>query len=393
MRTITSQADIPAAMKRSSFSRADEAHMRRALALAARGTGNASPNPLVGAVIVRDGRVIGEGWHRRYGEKHAEAEAVDAASAAGESVAGTDMYCTLEPCCFTGPGKHQPPCTDLIVSSGIRRLFLANRDPHPAVNGEGIRVLRQAGVEVFTGLLEERGEELNEGFFTYQRLCRPFVHLKIAQSLDGRIAAGSGDAKWITDETARRRVHRMRARYDAVLIGSGTAAADDPELTVRLARGRNPARVVLDSRLSLPETSKLLSLPDRDKTLVVCGAGADPARVRKFEEAGVTVLALAPQAAAGGGLPLGAVLEALAGRGIRSVLVEGGSKIFTAFLREGLWDRISIFIAPILMGGGVDAVGNLGVEKVRDALRLGKVRVRRLGDQLLVEGRNVHGNR
>lgn len=390
-------------MKRASFSRADEAHMRRALALAARGTGNASPNPLVGAVIVRDGRVIGEGWHRRYGEKHAEAEAVDAASAAGESVAGADMYCTLEPCCFTGPGKHQPPCTDLIVSSGIRRLFLANRDPHPAVNGEGIRVLRQAGVEVFTGLLENRGEELNEGFFTYQRLCRPFVHLKIAQSLDGRIAAGSGDAKWITDETARRRVHRMRARYDAVLIGSGTAAADDPELTVRMVRGRNPARVVLDSRLSLPETSKLLALPDRDKTLIVCGAGADPARIRKLEEAGVTVLTLPQEAAASagglparpadGGLPLGAVLEALAGRGIRSVLVEGGSKIFTAFLREGLWDRISIFIAPILMGGGVDAVGSLGVERVRDALRLGKVRVRRLGDQLLVEGRNVYGNR
>jgi diaminohydroxyphosphoribosylaminopyrimidine deaminase/5-amino-6-(5-phosphoribosylamino)uracil reductase len=362
--------------------------MRRALDIARRGAGYTSPNPLVGAVLVKNGQIIGEGWHHRYGDKHAEAEAVDAAAAAGESVAGADMYCTLEPCCFTGPEKHQPPCTDLIISNGIARVFIANRDPHPKVSGEGIRILARAGVRVHEGILAEEGESLNEGFFTYQRLCRPFVHLKIAQSLDGRIAAASGDARWITDEKARRRVHRMRAGRDAVLVGSGTILADDPELTVRHCRGRNPCRVVLDSRLSMPDTARILQLPDRERTFVFCGPDADPDRIGDLRKRGIQVCAVsaADPLSTAEGLSLRKVLDQLGIIGIRSVLVEGGSKIFTAFLREGLFDKISIFIAPIILGCGVDAVGGLDVSRVRNALRLRNVRIRRIGDQTLVEG-------
>jgi diaminohydroxyphosphoribosylaminopyrimidine deaminase/5-amino-6-(5-phosphoribosylamino)uracil reductase len=382
------------------FTLKDRLYMRRALTLARRGTGYTSPNPLVGAVLVKDGRIIGEGWHRRYGGKHAEAEAVDAAAGAGESPDGADLYCTLEPCCFTGRCKHQPPCTDLIIKTGISRVFIANRDPHPRVNGEGVRILEKAGIEVRSGLLAEEGEDLNEGFFTYQRLRRPFVHLKIAQSLDGRIAAASGDARWITDEKARRLVHRMRAARDAVLVGRGTVLADDPELTVRLCPGRNPLRVILDSRLALPETAKIFNLPDRERTLVICAQDADPVRYKAFRQKGIEThmvpdngISPVREEKAGvrdsrtrKGLDPEKVLVFLGRLGIRSVLIEGGSEIFTSFLGRGLFDKISIFIAPIIMGRGVDAAGDLGVLRVADALRLRDIRSRRIGDQTLIEG-------
>jgi diaminohydroxyphosphoribosylaminopyrimidine deaminase/5-amino-6-(5-phosphoribosylamino)uracil reductase len=363
--------------------------MERALVLARRGAGNTSPNPLVGAIIARDGRVLGEGWHRRYGGKHAEAEALDAVCATGQSLAGADLYCTLEPCCFTGPLKRQPPCTQGIITSGIRRVVIANQDPHPAVNGKGIRVLREAGIIVQTGLLSAAGEKLNQDFFTFHRRNRPFVHLKIAQTLDGRIAAPGGDARWITDTAARRLVHRLRSHYDAVLVGRGTVLADDPELTVRLVKGRNPLRVVLDSRLSLPDTAKLLSLPDREKTLIIC-SGEHP-RIQNLRDCGVGVLPL-ENGVPGAGLPLGAVLTALGERGVRSILVEGGGSIFSAFLRAGLWDRISVFIAPMILGDGINGVSGLAPASIGDALELEDVSTRRIGNQLLFEGSHVYRN-
>ncbi|GHV74393.1 riboflavin biosynthesis protein RibD [Spirochaetia bacterium] len=368
------------------FSDFDRCCMKRALALAWRGIGKTSPNPMVGAVIARDGRIIGEGWHRRYGGKHAEAEALGAGPAAG----GT-LYCTLEPCCFTAPDKHQPPCAELVIKSGIRRAVIAGIDPFGRVNGAGIAMLREAGIVVETGLCAEAEAELNRGYHTMQRQGRPFVHLKIAQSLDGRIAAPEGAStkvaagdRWITDTAARKIVHRMRAEYDAVLVGRGTVLADDPELTVRLVRGQNPLRVILDSRLGLSDGAKVLGLPDREKTVVVCDQAA-PDRIAKLRGMGVEVICLP-------GLPLGAVLDALGARGVRSVLVEGGSRIFSSFLREGLWDRITVFIAPIILGDGVSAVSGLGIGTIRDALRLGNVSFRRVGDQLLFEGNHVYGN-
>ena len=377
------------------FSNFDIKCMSRAISLAKRGTGKCSPNPLVGAVIAKNNTIIGEGWHRQYGGKHAEAEALDSLLAAGKSPAGADLYCTLEPCCFNAPDKHQPPCTGLIIKSAIRRVFFANFDPNPKVNGRGKRMLEKAGVAVQSGLLSAQGETLNEGFFAFQRLGRPFVRLKIAQSLDGRIAAlgenpktsvensASRERSWITDEAARRMVHCLRSRHDAVLIGRGTALADDPELTVRLARGPNPLRAVLDSRLSLPDSARLLALPDREKTMIFCCAEADPKRISSLRDKGVQVVPIE------GGLALPSVLAALAERGVRSVFVEGGSAVFTAFLKEGLWDKIAVFIAPLLLGQGISAVGDLEISAVKNALRLSNVSIKRIGNQVLFEGSRI----
>ncbi|GHV19991.1 riboflavin biosynthesis protein RibD [Spirochaetia bacterium] len=376
------------------FSDFDQHCMKRALTLARRGLGKTSPNPMVGALIAREGRILGEGWHRRYGGKHAEAEAITAAAAAGETVAGATLYCTLEPCCFTAPDKHQPPCAELVIKNGVRRVVIASLDPHRRVNGAGAAMLRKAGINVETGLCAAAEMELNRAYRTFQRTGRPFVHLKIAQTLDGRIAAPKAAAhedpvqadRWITDEAARKIVHRMRAEYDAVLVGKGTVLADDPELTVRLVRGRNPLRVILG--LGLPEGSKVLTLPDRKNTLVICAAADGAATLRDM---GVDVICLDADSTEGG-LPLQPVLEALGARGVRSVLVEGGSRIFSSFLREGLWDRITVFIAPIILGDGVDAVSGLGINTIRDALRLTDVSFRRVGDQLLFEGNHVYRN-
>ncbi|MCL2761916.1 MAG: bifunctional diaminohydroxyphosphoribosylaminopyrimidine deaminase/5-amino-6-(5-phosphoribosylamino)uracil reductase RibD [Treponema sp.] len=404
-------------------------YMKRAFALAGRGMGKTAPNPMVGAVLVKKGRIIGEGWHRYYGGLHAEAEAVQAALAAGLSPAGADLYCTLEPCCFDAPGKHQPPCTTLIIKNKIKRVYIANLDPNPRVSGKGITILEKAGITVVSGLCAEAGEELNRAFFTFHRAGRPFVHLKMAQTLDGRIAAPNGSARWISDEAARRMVHRLRSEYDAVLIGRGTALADDPELTVRLVKGRNPRRVILDSRLAIPETAKLFSLPDPEKTIIVHSHNANPRKAANLHSLGVELIPIISRQGAeaqrtqrgrkvGGGvlrnnaaiylpsssafsasprlcesssqaLPLQEVLAALGERGIQSILVEGGAGIFASFLREGLWDRLSIIIAPIMLGGGLNAVSGLGIDSMDQVLRFKNGVFRRIGSQIMFEARSL----
>ena len=368
------------------FSFFDFSCMKRAFALARRGRGKTSPNPMVGAVLAKDGRVIGEGWHRYYGGAHAESEAVRSALAAGISPNGADLYCTLEPCCFNAPDKHQPPCTDLIVKNNIKNVFIANLDPNPKVSGKGAAILEEAGVKVNTGLCSEAGEELNRAFFAFHRKGRPFVHLKAAQSLDGRIAAQDGSARWISDEAARRMVHRLRGDYDAVLVGRATALADDPELTVRLAKGRNPRRIVLDSGLALRETAKMLSLTDKSKTIIFHANDADAEKAAKLRSLGAELIPVKP---ASNGLPLKKVLAELGKRGIQSVLVEGGAGVFSSFLREGLWDRISIFIAPVILGGGVNVFSNLGFASMDQAMRLENGSFRRIGGQSLFEVSNI----
>ena len=402
--------------------------LRRALELAWKGRGKVSPNPMVGAVLVKDGKIIGEGFHRTYGGKHAEAWAIEDAKRKGFSVEGADLYCTLEPCCFTGPEKHQPPCTDLLIRNRIKRVFLCTLDPHPRVRGKGVRILQEAGIEVQVGILASQALSLNEGFFTYQILGRPFVHLKIAQSIDGRIAALEGDSRWITDERARKMVHRLRATYDAVLVGKNTARVDDPELTVRLVQGRNPYRIVLDTHLELPLSSRIFHLPDPQRTIVVAetptalpegfhsevwGSEAlysealnsavlnsevravQSARAsfekkrRSLEALGVRVLEVAQKRQPTGLLDLSAVLSRLGELGIRSILVEGGAKVFTSFLREGLFDRITFFIAPMVIGKGIEGIGDLGIRKIAEHLRFEGVRFRRLGNQLVLDGYRV----
>ena len=330
--------------------------------------------------------MIGEGFHARHGARHAEAAALDACS---ESPRGAHLYCNLEPCAASYPGKLTPPCATRIMRAGIGRVTIATLDPNPRVCGAGVRLLREAGIAVTVGAEAEAALRLNVPFFTAVHYRRPYVHLKIAQSLDGRIATRGGDARWITDAAARRIVHRMRAEHDAILVGRETALCDDPRLTVRdVEADERPAampwRVVLDSRLALSASSRLAGDEHAARTIVLTTAQADPARRRELIDRGVQVHEVA--AGAGGRPDIDAVLLALHDHGIRSLLVEGGGAVYTSFLRAGRFDRLTVFVAPLLIGDGVAAVGDLGNERVGDALRLQGVTTTNVNDQVIVSG-------
>lgn len=361
--------------------------MKRAFALAKLGAGRTSPNPMVGALLVREGRIIGEGWHKQYGGIHAEEAALLDAKARGESPSGAALYCTLEPCSFEAPDKHRRPCTGLIIENGVKNVFIAALDPNPRVNGGGVRALKNAGISVETGLLAEAEEELNRGFRTFWRLGRPFVHIKLASSIDGRIAAASGDSRWISCETSRKQTHRWRSFYDAVLVGSGCLAADDPELSVRLVKrgfkARQPLRVLLDSRLSIKEDAKILGAGEKGgKVIVFCAHNSDAAKRERLLALGAELVELERQK---NGLPLAEVLKNLAGRGVRSVLVEGGAAVAGSFLREALWDRLSVFFAPLILGGHFGAVSGFAPRLVSEGIELGPLVARRSGTDILIE--------
>ena len=360
--------------------------MQRALQLAERGRGRTSPNPLTGCVVVKEARVIGEGFHERHGARHAEAAALDACR---ESPRGAHLYCNLEPCARDYPGKLTPPCAVRITRAGVSRVTVGTLDPNPHVSGAGIRRLRAAGVEVTVGVHAEAALRLNLPFFTAMHYRRPFVHLKAAQSLDGRIATRSGDSRWITDTAARRMVHRLRAEHDAILVGRGTALRDDPRLTVRGVEPDSlpasmPWRVVLDGRLSLPADARLASDEHARRTMVLTTASADPARRQALAARGVQVHAVTADGC--GRLHVDAVLQTLYGCGIRSLLVEGGAAVYTSLLRAGRFDRLTVFVAPLLIGAGVEVVGDLGSERIADAVRLQGVTTAMIDDQVVVSG-------
>lgn len=354
----------------------DERWMRRALRLAARARGRTAPNPMVGAVVVSDGRVVGEGWHHRAGEPHAE---VLAFAQAGTAAAGGTLYVTLEPCCHYG---RTPPCTQGVLASGVQRVVMAMLDPFPKVAGGGHRLLREAGLEVESGVLENEARTLNRGYLQAVEHQRPWFTLKIAMTLDGKIATRTGDSRWVTGEAARRHVHRLRNWNDAVLIGSGTALADDPQLTARLPGGRNPVRVVVDTRGRLTGRSVLAATACDVRTLVAVGPDVDGT---SLERCGVEVLHLPLR---GRHVDLVVLARALASRGLHSVLCEGGALLGGALMDAGLVDEVVWFVAPKLVGG-IEAPGPLGgggVEKMNDALRLDQMRVRRFGEDLAVSG-------
>jgi diaminohydroxyphosphoribosylaminopyrimidine deaminase/5-amino-6-(5-phosphoribosylamino)uracil reductase len=363
-------------------------HMRRALRLAARGRGRTLPNPLVGAVLVRDGVVVGEGWHRVCGGPHAEIEALRAAGAAAR---GATLYVTLEPCCHHG---RTGPCTEAIIAAGVARVVAAMEDPNPLVAGKGYRVLEAAGIAVESGVLEDEARRLNQGHVTRVTKGRPWVTLKLAATLDGRIAAPDGDARWVSCAESRRRVHRMRAEHDAVAVGAGTVRQDDPQLTVRDRSGRTrrqqPLRIVFDGALELSPEARLLRAGG-GAVLVVASSAADVAAEARLTAAGARVLRVPAEATAGrpGDVDLPAALRALADVGLTSVLVEGGSQLATALLRAGLVDRLAVFLAPKLMGGkdSVPMFGALGVERMDDVLPLLDAQVSRSGVDVLVTGR------
>ena len=389
------------------YGAAEEIYMRRALELAERGRGRVSPNPLVGCVLENEGQIVGEGWHRQAGEPHAEAEALHAA---GPLAAGATAYVTLEPCAHHG---RTPPCTEALIEAGVHKVVVAAYDPNPKVNGAGVRRLREAGIEVVTGVLQDEAHRQNNVFRTNQLLGRPFVLYKSALSLDGKVALSNGPARWISGEAARARVHQWRDEYDAVAVGIGTVLADDPQLTTRLqgltkstlsgapvdsaaplAPGRTPIKVIFDSDLRTPPGARLFEpgpggAPAR--VIVVAGDGAlqrNPdatPQLRALLKRGADVI-LVPEE--GGRPQLKAALGELLERGVTSLLLEGGGQLAWAFLEAELIDRVAWFLAPILLGG-TGTPGPLtggGTTSLEDAVRLPDLAVEVVGADLLVTG-------
>ncbi|MBA2646003.1 MAG: bifunctional diaminohydroxyphosphoribosylaminopyrimidine deaminase/5-amino-6-(5-phosphoribosylamino)uracil reductase RibD [Pyrinomonadaceae bacterium] len=347
----------------------DERMMRRALELAALGSGQVSPSPLVGCVIVdKDSEVVGEGFYRYEGVKHAETLALEQA---GERARGTTAYVSLEPHSHTG---RTPPCTLALIKAGVTRVVAPIEDPNPLVSGRGFTHLRDAGLEVSVGLMAREATQLNEKYIHFMRHRRPFVHLKLACSLDGRIATRTGDARWITGEESRRRVHELRHEYDAILVGAGTVAADNPLLTDRstLTRRRPLVRVVLDEHLTVSPESNLAQTAREFPLAVFASAQADSRRAAALEATGVEIVR-----DESGGRNLIAVLDELGRRSLLSVLVEGGASIAAKFLEAGLVNKVSFFIAPLIIGGNdaKPAVAGRGAETIADALKLNDVEV------------------
>lgn len=359
----------------------DEVYMRRALELAALATGRTSPNPLVGAVVVKDGAVVGEGYHHRAGTPHAE---VHALRQAGESARGGTLYVTLEPCNHHG---LTPPCTRAVINAGVKRCVVALEDPNPLVNGRGLSTLEQAGIVIETGLLQAEAEKQNEVFIKYICSGLPFVTLKTAMTLDGKIASHSGDSKWITSEPARHWVHQLRDRSDAILVGIGTVLADDPRLNTRLndREGRDPVRLIVDGRLDLPVNSQIASSSKQQTTLVFTSEKADPRRAKRLEQLGLEVITIdgAPD-----DLNLEQVLQIAAHRKLCSVLVEGGGSINASLLKYNLIDKLYWFIAPKIIGGAKapSPVEGSGCKNMADAIEVEDLQITFIGQDILATG-------
>ena len=358
----------------------DEFYMKQAIQLARRGRGKVHPNPYVGAVIVKHDQILSQGYHACFGGPHAEIDAISKLSP-GELKNAT-LYVNLEPC--THHGKT-PPCTDAILRSGIRKVVIGMADPNPMVHEKGIRKLMQSGIEVKTSILEKDCLELNEVYIKSLKKKRPFVTLKIAQTLDGKIATSSGVSRWITSPDSRKRVHKMRNESDAVLIGINTVIQDNPELTVRLGRGRQIKKIVLDSRLRIPDKARILTNDAPESTILVTTSNASPERIKALQEKGVEIWVL--KADPQGQVNLKSLWEKCFKQGIYSILVEGGKEIFTSVLKSGEADRIVLFTAPKLFGEGIASLGNLGVSDPNSALTFPQFRWQKCGTDMVFDGR------
>jgi diaminohydroxyphosphoribosylaminopyrimidine deaminase/5-amino-6-(5-phosphoribosylamino)uracil reductase len=362
------------------MSDSDAAWMEEALALAERGRGGVEPNPLAGAVIVRDGRLVGQGWHARFGGPHAEVEAIERA---GEDARGSTLYVTLEPCCHYG---KTPPCTDAILKAGIRRVVAAIGDPNPLVGGKGLRQLTNAGITVELGCRAAEARQINAPYLKLLATGRPYVHAKWAMSLDGKIATRQFQSKWLTGDAARRDSHRLRARMDAIIVGAGTIRHDDPSLTARPAGVRTLFRIVLASEADVPLECQLIASARESPVIVVVGPQVDPTRREALQRAGCEVLIMP---ASQGRPQITSLLEELGRRRMTNILVEGGSQVLGAFFDAGQIDEVHVYIAPILMGGqqAPTPIAGSGVHSVDDALQLDSWSCRALDRDYVIEGR------
>ena len=354
---------------------ADENYMRIALELAMKGAGSVSPNPRVGCVIVKGGQIIGRGWHERYGGSHAE---VNAVRDAGGNVDGASVYVTLEPCSHYG---RTPPCADMLVDKKVARVVIGMKDPNPKVNGSGAAKLRAAGIEVEMRVLEDECKKINKGFLMRIREGRPYVTLKVASSLDGKIALDNGESKWITGPEARKEVHRMRAENDAVLTGAGTVLADNPEFTVRDAPGRTPLRVIWDKQLAIPGDAKILDVT-KGAVMIVTGSDSRPEKVRLLRGRGVSVELLE----CGKVFEVDSLLALLGEKGVNYLMVEAGPAVAGSFISSGKVDKLALFVAPKIIGRGKCWTDYFKIEKMDAALRVQWLNMTRMGSDLLIEG-------
>ncbi|MCX6286159.1 MAG: bifunctional diaminohydroxyphosphoribosylaminopyrimidine deaminase/5-amino-6-(5-phosphoribosylamino)uracil reductase RibD [Bacteroidetes bacterium] len=358
----------------------DSKYMRRALSLAGRGAGFVSPNPLVGAVVVKDGKIVGEGWHKEFGGPHAE---VNALGSAAEQAEGADLYINLEPCSHQG---KTPPCTDMILRSGIKKVIIGMKDPNPLVNGKGIAFLRHHGIEVHTGILEIESKKLNEVFIKFITTHLPFVIFKYAMTIDGKIATVDNASRWITGEESRKIVHRLRSNMSSVMVGADTVLYDDPLLNVRLEgkQRRSPLKIIADSSLRIPLDAKILA-NEPQLCLIAATEKADKNKVLDIRKRGGQVLICAEKDKR---VDLPDLFARLGKMDIDGVLLEGGSTLAFSALKEGLVDKVIAFVAPKILGGASapTAVGGSGIAAMEDAINLRDIKIRKVGSDLMIEG-------
>lgn len=365
------------------FMQKKEEYMRRALELAQKGEGHTSPNPMVGCVVVKDGRIISEGYHEKYGEFHAERNALTRCT---EDTAGADLYVTLEPCCHQG---KTPPCTDIIIEKKIARVFVGSMDSNPLVAGKGVQILRDHGIYVETGILDAECRKLNEVFYHYIATKTPFVVMKYAMTLDGKIACATGDSKWVTGEIARTQVHRMRGRYRGIMVGIGTVLADDPMLNCRVEGGVDPVRIICDSNLRIPTESQIVKTASDIETIVACSQEAleserKQEKIRRLKEAGIQIIGTE----GAHGVNLVELMKKLGGQNIDSILLEGGGTLNASALEDGIVNKVYAYIAGKLIGG-MDArspVEGMGIDRMADAITLQNVEIEKLGDDFCIVG-------
>ncbi|MFZ2397903.1 MAG: bifunctional diaminohydroxyphosphoribosylaminopyrimidine deaminase/5-amino-6-(5-phosphoribosylamino)uracil reductase RibD [Smithella sp.] len=357
----------------------DEYYMKLAIALARKGRFYVGPNPMVGAVIVKKGMIIGQGYHQRFGGNHAE---INAIHNAGEDITGSTLYVTLEPCCHEG---KTPPCTDSIIKNKIARVVIGAIDSNPLVSCQGINYLQNCGIEVKTGVLEKDCRHLNEKFFHYMETGLPYVTVKYAQTLDGRIATATGESQWISSAASLKLAHQLRAEHDAILVGRKTVDKDNPELTVRLVKGRNPLRVIVDSELNISPKAKVLQNISKAPTIIATIKKPGDAKFKRLASSGAEIITV--KADKKGQVDLKILFKVLAAKNISSILIEGGAQIITSVLKNNLANRIVTVIAPKIIGKGIEAVGDLNIRNLDSAKILSIQKVTRIGNDIIIDSR------